>query len=236
MRDKHKFMWVAMAAFLLFQVTSIAQNSNPYNLPVVSDTAVYAAQCRADSNNLMVDLAFYAPDIQLDIRYATFENFTGQILYPEAKAFVRLPVAKALKRVQENLSSKGVGLKIYDAYRPYSVTLRMWELMGDTNYVAAPWLGSRHNRGCAVDVTVVDSTSGNELEMPTVFDEFGPRSSATYPDLPSVVLENRNSLIEVMRRYGFQVLETEWWHFDFEGWEKYPLMDISFSDLDDLDE
>ncbi|MBN1198336.1 MAG: M15 family metallopeptidase [Bacteroidales bacterium] len=218
---------------ILFQITTVAQNNNPYHLPIVSDTAVYHAQCRADSNNLLVDLASYIPGIQLDIRYATFENFTGQVIYPEAKAFARLPVANALKRAQADLNDKGVGLKIFDAYRPYSATLLLWTIMEDTLYVAAPWVGSRHNRGCAVDITVIDTVSGNELEMPTAFDDFTPAASPTYSALPQAILENRNSLIEVMSRYGFRVLDTEWWHFDFEGWEKYPLMDIPFSELEE---
>lgn len=229
----HSTILFTVVLWLLFPFTTLTQTNNPYHLPIVNDTAVYHAQCRADSNNLLVDLTTYIPGIQLDIRYATCENFTGEIIYPEAKAFARLPVAKALKRVQADLNEKGVGLKIFDAYRPYSATLRFWDIFADTLYVAAPWVGSRHNRGCAVDVSVIDTVSGNELEMPTAYDDFTPAASPSYTVLPASILENRNSLIEIMSRYGFRVLESEWWHFDFEGWEKYPLMDIPFSELQD---
>ncbi len=114
----------------------------------------------------------------LDIRYASNNNFTGEVIYNQPKAFVRLPVAKALQEVQSELNSMGLGLKIFDAYRPYAATLRFYEVYPDTMFVAAPWHGSRHNRGCAVDVSLVDLESGNELQMPSAFDDFSEKAMA----------------------------------------------------------
>lgn len=222
---------VVFSFLFIFHSAAQVQNSNPYNLPIISDTAVYHAQCRTDSNNLLKDLSSYIPGLVLDIRYATDENFTGEVIYSQAMAFARLPVAKALKQVQADLADKGLGLKLFDAYRPYSATLLFWSIIGDSLFVAVPWKGSRHNRGCAVDVTVIDLESGLELNMPTPYDDFTAAASPTYSALPADILDNRNSLIEIMDRYGFQVIESEWWHFDFDGWENYSLMDIPFSQL-----
>jgi D-alanyl-D-alanine dipeptidase len=236
MSEKRFIKVICTLPFTLFFLLTIhhstnGQESNPYNLRITSDISDYHAQCLADSNNLIVDLALFIPGVILDIRYATEENFTGEVIYSEAKAYARLPVARALEQVQSVLVNQGIGLKIYDAYRPYSATLLFWNIIGDTLFVASPWNGSRHNRGCAVDVSLIDLISGEELRMPTPYDDFSEAASSVYPSLPAEILKNRNLLIEVMDRYGFMVMESEWWHFDFNGWEKYPLMDISFSDL-----
>jgi len=218
---------------LVFPLFVSAQDSlrNPYHLPMVSDLETYHRMCTADSNQCLVDLEEYIPGIILDIRYATDENFTGEVIYPSARAFVRLPVAKALKRVQADLNRRNLGLKIYDAYRPYAATLKFWDVIGDTLFVAAPWKGSRHNRGCAVDVTLIDLNSGDELEMPTPFDDFSPQAASDYQNLPAAALENRDSMIEVMSKFGFIVMDSEWWHFDFKEWERFGLLDIPFEAL-----
>jgi len=170
--------------------------------------------------------------VQLDIKYATDENFTGQVVYPAARAFARLPVAKALKKIQLELQNQDLGLKIYDAYRPYTITLLFWDLIGDTTYVAPPWIGSKHNRGCSVDVSIIDAESGEELEMPTPYDDFSPEAAANYADVTPDALKNREALIYLMSKYGFQVYPSEWWHFDFKGWQGFELMDVSFDELD----
>jgi D-alanyl-D-alanine dipeptidase len=218
---------------LLMAMNSHAQETreNPYNLPILSDTSAYYSLCRLDSNKCLVDLAAYIPTLQLDIVYATDENFTGTILYTEPRAFARAPVAWALRQVQSELARLEVGLRIYDAYRPYSVTLRLWELIGDTHYVAPPWKGSLHNRGCSVDVSLYDLNTGEELDMPTPFDDFTDAASPTYPNLPKEILENRQCLIDKMKQSGFTVNPFEWWHFDYQGWETYDLMDLSFEEL-----
>jgi D-alanyl-D-alanine dipeptidase len=111
------------------------------------------------------------------------------------------------------------------------VTLKLWEYLRDERYVAAPWTGSRHNRGCAVDMTLVDLASGAVLAMPTGYDDFSERAHHHYSDLPENVLRNRSLLLNVMREHGFSPLPTEWWHFDFNGWENYALLDLPFAAL-----
>lgn len=179
----------------------------------------------------LVDLKKYLPGVKLDIRYATTNNFTKKQLYNSVKAFVRLPVAKALQKVRKELRKKNIDLKIYDAYRPYSVTVAMWEYVKDDRYAAAPDKGSRHNRGCALDLTLVDARTGEDLEMPTEYDSFTVKSHDNYTNLPAIQIKNRKILRDSMEKAGFVHTSSEWWHFDFRGWNKYHLMDIAFDEL-----
>jgi zinc D-Ala-D-Ala dipeptidase len=204
---------------------------NPYNLPLVNTRQAYLQSVAADSNNRFVEIKRFIPTVKLDIRYATKNNFTGQVMYPEARAFARLPVALALRSVQAELRKEGLGLKIFDAYRPYDITLKFFEVASDKSFVADPKKGSRHNRGCAIDLTLINQKTGKELAMPTPYDSFSPMASPTYADLPENVRANRDLLIAVMKRHGFAVIENEWWHFDFKGWNKFALTDVAFSDL-----
>jgi len=144
--------------FLTLSVTSVTlygQTAGQHDLKVVNSTETYLAAVVADSSNRLVEIKDYVPGIKLDIRYATKNNFTGQVVYSEARAFARLPVALALRSVQAELNRKGLGLKIYDAYRPYSVTVKFFEIATDKSFVASPKTGSRHNRGCAIDLTLI---------------------------------------------------------------------------------
>ena len=126
----------------------------------------------------------------------------------------------------------GYGLKVYDGYRPYQVTVTFYEAYHDTTFVASPYTGSRHNRGCAVDLTLIDLKTGKELFMPTPYDAFTKQASATWTDgLSAEALKNRKLLQDVMLRHGFVIYPSEWWHFDFAGWQNYPVTDISFEDL-----
>ncbi len=204
---------------------------NPYGLQIVGNLKEYRASCVKDKNNELVDLSVAIPGIQLDVRYATENNFTHKVVYTLPKAYLRLPAAKALGKVQEMLRPYGVGLKVYDAYRPYAATLSFWDIVKDTLYVANPQKGSRHNRGCAVDLTLIDLKTGAELEMPTGFDDFTPRASSTYIPKSLEALKNRQMLIDAMYTGGFKVYASEWWHYDFAGWDKYSLMDIPFEEL-----
>ncbi|MFC6997504.1 M15 family metallopeptidase [Rufibacter roseus] len=206
-------------------------NFEKYRLKTVSDLTEYEALVRQDSSVALVALKQYIPNIQLDIRYATSNNLMGEPMYQSAGAFLSLPAAKALQAVQEELKKQGVGLKIYDAYRPYAVTVAFYEKVRDTVFVASPYRGSRHNRGCAVDLTLVDLKTGKELKMPTPFDEFSPQAHSQYAKLPKKVLKNRQLLQEVMLKHGFEIYPDEWWHFDFSGWKEHPVMDISFEEL-----
>ncbi|MGV0024767.1 M15 family metallopeptidase [Phormidesmis priestleyi] len=174
-----------------------------------------------------VNLQAISPNIVLDIRYATTNNFTKQKLYRQSKCFLRSSVAEKLSRVQTELEMQGLGLKVYDCYRSLSVQKRMWQLKPDPNYVANPAYGSRHNRGSAVDLTLVDRT-GKELAMPTRFDEFSDRAHRNYNNLSHTIKTNRATLERIMEKYGFVGLQTEWWHFDAKEWRQFPVTDISF--------
>lgn len=170
------------------------------------------------------------PHIRLDIRYATSNNFLGRPVYPEAACFLRYEAAQALSDVQKELETLGLGVKVFDGYRPLSVQKEMWKIMPDARYVANPNKGSRHNRGMAVDLTLVDST-GKELPMPTGFDNFTVRAHHSYRKLPQQVRINRWILKTVMEKHGFKPITSEWWHYDYHGWRKYPVMDVSFKEL-----
>lgn len=204
---------------------------NQYGLKVISRYEDYTATIKADSNNRLMNLETIIPGVQLDIRYATANNFTGQKVYDSAMAFLRLAPAKALQQVQNELKAQNLGLRVYDAYRPYTITIKFYEIYKDTNFVAAPWLGSRHNRGCAVDVSLIDLSTQQEIPMPTEYDDFTAKAKPDYADLPDSVKANRKLLIDIMAKYNFEVHHSEWWHFDYTGWDKYYLMDIPFRQL-----
>lgn len=230
------FLSLACLAFLFIgcteSVDDCAKKPNPYKLEII--------QCMTDYKNLiskepdmeLIDLAKLIPNIYLDIRYATTNNFAGKIIYTKPKAFARMQVANALKKVQDSLNKLGLGLKIYDAYRPYSATLKFFEVYPDTNFVANPQFGSRHNRGCALDLTLIDLSTGKEIPMPTPFDDFTKKAHPDYPNFPEEVLKNRALLFAVLSHFGFTHYPTEWWHFDYQGWQQYPLMDLSFEELE----
>jgi len=191
----------------------------------------YKKQIKLSPEKQLVEISKIAPAIQLDIRYATTNNFMHQRMYTQARAFARLPVVKALKAVEAELALQGLGLKIYDAYRPYAVTVQFYKKASDKNFVADPKKGSKHNRGCAIDLSLINLKTGKELDMPTPFDSFSPMAAADYPNLPAIVLQNRLTLKTAMERHGFRVLSNEWWHFDFIGWQNYELLDVPFGDL-----
>lgn len=182
--------------------------------------------------NQLVDLTEVIPGLQLDIRYATKNNFTGEVIYNLAKAYARKPVAEALKNVQSDLLERGLELKIHDAYRPYAATVKFYEVYGDTTFVASPYKGSRHNRGCAIDLTLIDSKTKKELKMPTPYDSFRKEAFPDYPLKDKEAVKNRNLLIIAMEKRGFRVYDSEWWHFDFVGWEKFDVLDIQFEELE----
>ncbi len=214
-------------------ILSIGQKQYKYekNIVVIRDTSIYRNQINNRVENKLIDIKDVIPDIKLDIRYATTNNFVGEVIYPSPVAFARLPVVDALVIVQESLRKRGLGLVIFDAYRPYSATVKFYEVYKDTNYVASPYGGSRHNRGAAVDVSLVDLATGEEIQMPTAYDSFTEAAHPDYTNLPENVIVNREILINEMQNHGFKVYPTEWWHFDFIGWEAYDIMDISFEDL-----
>lgn len=223
--------FLAAAIILVFIKAISPQETNKYGLYVIDDTKEYNKLVLEDSSKELADLEEIIPGIILEIKYATDDNFLGKKVYNLAKAFLRKDAADSLLKVEKELNSKGLGLKVFDAYRPYSVTVKFYEEYDDTTFVASPWRGSRHNRGCAVDLTIIDIKTGNELDMPTKYDDFTEKAYVNYIELSDDVIRNRELLISTMKKYGFNVYEYEWWHFDFEEWKNYELMDLSFEDL-----
>lgn len=233
---KNRFTLFTALIAICLTLSSCNSNShkNPYNLDIIAGTEGYVESIKENPDFKMVDLEEYIPGIVLDIRYATTNNFTGKQIYSQPKAYVRQEVADSLLKIQRVLNEDGLGLKIFDAYRPYAATLYFYEVWGDTTFVAAPWKGSIHNRGCAVDLTLINLKDSSELEMPTPFDDFSPKSALTWNDLDSSIIANRTLLLTTMKSNGFTEYEHEWWHYNIKGRDKYPLMDISFEELADL--
>lgn len=179
-----------------------------------------------------VSLPQYIPGIVLDVRYATDNNFTHHVLYPHPAAWLRVKPAEALKKVQDELAKKGLGLKVYDAYRPFTVTCSLWRYTTDRRYTASPRKGSHHNRGLAVDITIIDLKTGKELPMGTGYDNFTDSAHHAFTKLPADVLANRRLLKGLMWKHGFNFIPTEWWHYHWRD-KNYDVVDMSFHDLED---
>jgi D-alanyl-D-alanine dipeptidase len=181
----------------------------------------------------LVDLVDVVPGLKLDVRYATSNNFLGTPLYTSARALMQRPAAEALAKVQAKLAPKGYGLLIHDAYRPWRVTKLFWEATpaAQHTFVADPAKGSKHNRGCAVDLTLCELSTGKPVEMVGGYDEFSDRSYPDYPGGTSRQRWHREMLRAAMEAEGFAVNDAEWWHFDFHAWQDYPIIDIPFESL-----
>jgi D-alanyl-D-alanine dipeptidase len=201
-------------------------------LKVSRKNNTYWQEVQADSLKQMVEIKSLVKGIEYDLRYATKDNFTKKQLYKSGKqSFLRLPAARGLEKVQEELVARGYGLKIFDAYRPYSVTEKMWELIHDERYVANPAKGSGHNRGLSVDLTIIDLENHKALDMGTGFDNFTDSAHHDFKNLPDAVLQNRTLLKETMEKYGFRALDTEWWHYSWPNDRDYQVLDVSFGTL-----
>src|ERR1051326_826196 len=181
----------------------------------------------------LVELVKLDPTIKLDIRYATPNNFTGRPVYTEARAFLQRPAAEALVRASRALRAKGYGLTVFDGYRPWYVTKLFWDLTpaDKKRFVGDPSKGSRHNRGCAVDLTLYDLKTGREVSMPSEFDEMTERSHINYAGGTPEQRRLRDLLRASMEAEGFAVYEPEWWHYDFKDWKQYPILNLSFSEI-----
>ncbi len=240
---KHEYKGKLVISTFLFVITCIqpacSQNVNTLDkgkLAVISTISDYKKSIKHDESKKIVLLKNYIVPLITDIKYATDSNFTHHILYTNPDAYVRLSAALALKKVQEELATKGLGLKFFDTYRPYSVTKEMWKAVPDERYAANPAKGSGHNRGIAVDVTLVKISSGQELPMPTGFDDFTEKAHYDFLKLPENVLQNRELLRSTMEKYGFQALSTEWWHFSLaDTTTHYELLDLSFKQLKEIE-
>lgn len=193
----------------------------------------YLSVIAKDPGKRMIDLQAKIPAIVFDLRYSSANNFMKRRMYdpPTATSFLRAPAAEALAKVQAELAHSGLGLKIFDAYRPWSVTARFWELVKDERYVANPAKGSGHNRGIAVDLTIIRLNDKTELPMGTGFDNFSDTAHHSFNQLPEEIIKNRKLLRSTMEMYGFKALETEWWHYFFPEANRFELLDLSFKQL-----
>lgn len=181
----------------------------------------------------LVELIKLDKTIKLDIRYARSDNFVGRPVYTEARAFLQRPAAEALLQVHQQLKKQGLGLAIFDGYRPWTVTKLFWEVTPEDKrkFVANPKNGSRHNRGCAVDLSIYDLKTGKLIPMPSDFDDFSDKAHPEYTGGTAEETKNRNMLRKMMEAVGFTVNENEWWHFDYKDWQSYALYDIAFSSI-----
>jgi D-alanyl-D-alanine dipeptidase len=181
----------------------------------------------------LVELVTLDSTIRLDVRYASTNNFMGEVFYSQARAFLQRPAAEALVRAHRWLAERGYGLLIHDGYRPWYVTKMFWEATPEALrvFVADPSQGSRHNRGCAVDLTLYDRATGEPVLMPSGYDEMSPRAYPDYPGGTARQRWHRELLREAMEAQGFTVYEAEWWHFDYQDWRRYRIGNLRFEEL-----
>ena len=225
----HRSFYYSTLFLIIFSFTGKGQNKygiTPTKFPQ------YKESIKKNPKKELVDLEKYIPNLVLDIRYATTNNFTKEKIYNLAKAYARKPVAESLKKVQAELKLIGLGIKVFDAYRPYKATVKFYEIYRDTTYVASPYRGSRHNRGCAIDMTLINLKTGKELKMPTAYDSFQKAAWPSTPVKDPEIKKNRDQIINIMQKHGFKVNSSEWWHFDFIGWKNYEVLDIDFEELE----
>lgn len=215
---KKRFLTINILLVLILTATATAQTAPP---------KIQSAKREAD----LLELFKLDSTIKLDIRYARSDNFVGRPVYTEARAFLQRPAAEAVVRVHQKLKKQGLGLVIFDGYRPWTITKLFWEVTPEDKrkFVANPEKGSKHNRGCAVDLSIYDLKTGEEIEMPSDFDEFTERASPDYKGGTPSQNKNRDMLRRLMEAEGFTVNPNEWWHFDYKDWQEYPIFDIAFS-------
>jgi D-alanyl-D-alanine dipeptidase len=218
--------------FLLSQLLGFSQ------LEIIRGGIFFQNRITQGNEVPMVELKTKISSIQYDLKYAKKENFTGARLYPKSTqhSYLRLPVAQALHLVAMDLAKQGMGIIIWDAYRPYRVTQKFWRLIHDERYVAHPSKGSGHNRGIAVDLTLYDLQTGTQLEMPTDFDDFSDKAHHNFTALSALQIKNRSLLQNTMEKFGFLSFETEWWHYSWPDPKKFSILDLSFDELSKLDD
>ena len=228
---QRNFLLLSVLIFFHPATVSAQDTANKrYGVAVIDKVMTYQQLAQADSAKRMLELRSLIPGLRYDLRYASTHNFMQRRMYPAntRHTFLRSPAAYALAAVQQELNRQGYGLKIFDAYRPYSVTVAFWELVKDERYVANPAKGSGHNRGLAVDLTIVDQKTGAALDMGTGFDNFTDTAHHNFTQLPQAVLQNRQLLKTTMEKHGFTLFETEWWHYFWPNNRNYEVLDIPF--------
>jgi zinc D-Ala-D-Ala dipeptidase len=226
-----EFRIVYCIVFLLTPEFSQSQDTvlNKYGLWIIDNVKMLQKTISKTPAKQLADIKAQVPGIILDLRYAGKNNFMQQQLYPAiTTTYLRKPAADSLTVIQKELNKSGLGLKIFDAYRPYAVTEKMWEPVQDDRYAADPKKGSSHNRGVAVDLTIINLTTKEELDMGTGFDNFSDTAHHAFTNLPEAVLQNRLLLKNIMEEHGFKALDTEWWHYYLPNAKEYELLNIPF--------
>jgi zinc D-Ala-D-Ala dipeptidase len=217
---------------LLFVGLLFCKNYCFAQLQVITTMEQYNKLVLDDSANIMVNIKEPVLGLVFDLKYATKKNFTKTKLYPKVKtSYLRRDAAMAFFNAALEARTMGYCIKIFDAYRPYSVTQKMWDLIKDERYVANPANGSGHNKGTTVDITLVDAETGAELNMGTAFDDFTEAASHGYKNLSESVKKNRTALKSLMEKHGFKAFESEWWHYSFISNKSFAVLDLSFKDL-----
>lgn len=218
--------------FISAPTYSQSKVSNINGLTIVNRVSELKKETKENPKNGMINLRKAIPSVVLDLKYATEDNFMNEKLYPRIKTtYLRKTAAEALQKVAKELDAQGLGIKIWDAYRPYAVTQLMWEKIKDPRYVADPSKGSGHNRGVSVDLTLINVNSGEELKMPTGFDNFSDTAHADFSALSTEIIKNRSILKTVMEKHGFIGLDTEWWHFYLPNSSSFSVLNLSFKQL-----
>lgn len=235
MKPTSQLYTILLLSPILFLTQCISTDKTPETTHVAADTIVVDTMPVAKAPVPMppvpdydtlewADIHFLDESIILDMRYATENNFVEEKMYDCGRCFLRPEVARKIVKVHQKLQQRGLGLKMYDCYRPRPIQWKLWEKVPDRRYVSDPRKGSMHNRGAAVDLTIVDG-GGEQLDMGTTYDFFGPEAWSTYQDLPDTVLANRQLLKGLLEAEGFAGIRTEWWHFSYPG-KGYVLSDM----------
>ncbi len=228
-----------LASFLNFSFCKDSRSQNGgtntenHTSGIIFDKSEHKGKGIFQENQPLVNLFNIIPHLKTEWHYAGFNNFTGQILYKNPKPYLVKPAAEALKNVADSLQKLGLGILLFDAYRPHSVSVKMWKIVQNPAYVADPSKGSNHNRGTAVDMSLYDLKTGKALKMPTKFDDFTPKAHLDYNKLPATVKRNRDLLKNIMSHFGFRPYNQEWWHYTFITTKKYEILNIDFSELPD---
>jgi D-alanyl-D-alanine dipeptidase len=228
-----KLRSLLLMIFSTVVIPALGQDSNYLKLRVTSDMATYQQQVSRHPGKRMVELSNAIPFLKYDLRYAGTNNFMQRRMYPEGTkvSYMRDSAVSALRKAAAVFRKDGYGIKVFDAYRPYAVTVLFWDLVKDERYVANPAKGSGHNRGTAIDLTLYDLKTGKEVEMGTGFDNFSDTAHHSFTMLPKPISGNRKYLRTIMESAGFKALETEWWHYFLPTAEQYEVLNIPFNKL-----
>lgn len=220
------FLYVIMAPTCYGQITSSNRK-----LILVDNIKQYKKLVNSKPSSKLILLYHYLQPFKTKIYYRTTENFTGRVLYHKHQLYINLEAAQKLAAVQDSLIKIGYNLLIFDCYRPYFITKRMWKVVPDERYTANPAKGSGHNRGIAIDLSLVNIKTGNPVLMPTAFDNFSDTAHHNFMELPAEAIENRNLLRSIMAHFGFISLSTEWWHYSLPNPTDYPIYNLNFNQL-----